>query len=189
MEKSRWDFYVSRDGFYFREEGFIPPTEDEVRLSKEDYAKMTRKAPIPCVECVPVQKDGKVLLGYRTDEPAKDTFYTIGGGIIAGESFEEAAARVGSRELDLDIDPQRFRRAGSEISQVWANNPTGAKGGIHGITWVMYFDITEDEANDIVMDESHSRLKWVDPERYIHSSECHPVLRKYLMQIIEARQR
>lgn len=184
---SRWNFRASEDGCYFRENGFIPP--EDSYISEGAWKEVVPKKPLVCVEFVPISPDRKVLLGWRKEEPAKGTLYTIGGGIIAGETFEEAASRVAKRELGIDVYPNRIECAGY-VSQVWATSPIG-KHGCHGITWVMYCNITQQEMDDIkIVDNSHSKLEWVDPFvvlEDVDDKKYHPILKKYLRDIFKLR--
>ena len=65
-----------------------------VRLSKELYRDIVANIPTVCVDIVLQRKvDGKVLLFYRRDSPAKGLWWLPGGRMLKGESFFDTALR------------------------------------------------------------------------------------------------
>lgn len=52
------------------------------------------------------------LLGRRTNEPYKNTFYAFGGRLRKNETFEEAAIRIAEKETGIKIAPEDIRFAG-----------------------------------------------------------------------------
>lgn len=66
------------------------------------YRKIVELMPIPCVDVV-LKSGNKVFLFKRSYEPAKGKWWLIGGRILRGETFREAAARKAREEIGVDV--------------------------------------------------------------------------------------
>src|SRR5204863_7326182 len=77
-------------------------------LDIADLAEVTRNAPIVSVDIIVRNRENKVLLMLRNDEPAKGTFFVPGGRICKHEPMEAAFERVVLREIGR---PLRFAAA------------------------------------------------------------------------------
>jgi hypothetical protein len=51
-------------------------------LSADDFAHIIRYAPLVSIDLIIRDLEGKVLLGLRTNEPAKHTYFLPGGVIL-----------------------------------------------------------------------------------------------------------
>jgi len=72
-------------------------------ISKELYTQILDKMPICCIDFVLVH-EGKVLLVYRTQEPAKDQWWIPGGRVFKGEKLEETVKRKAKEELGIEVE-------------------------------------------------------------------------------------
>ena len=61
--------------------------------------------PLVSVDLI-VKKDGKVLLGKRTNKPAQGFWFTLGGRVLKNEGIESAIKRIGQTELGIDIESE-----------------------------------------------------------------------------------
>ncbi len=153
-------------------------------LSNKDYAKVLDNIVISCIDCMIINK-GRILLGKRTYEPQPD-WWTIGGRMKPGESFEVAAARNVRREIGLNIEPSRFSYF-STYSFVWMRRAQTPKNhGSHTISIVMIVDISDIEAETIKLDKEFEKTQWIMPEDIIARSEkFHPGLVSYAKDLIK----
>ena len=67
------------------------------------YQQILENMPIFCIDIV-LYHQGKVLLTYRTQEPAKDQWWIQGGRVFKNETFAQAAQRLAKREIGIEID-------------------------------------------------------------------------------------
>ena len=72
-------------------------------ISDEDWRTIVANVPIVSVDLV-VRREGGVLLGRRTNEPAKGAWFVPGGRVRKGETRREAVHRVASEELGSDVE-------------------------------------------------------------------------------------
>ena len=73
---------------------WIPPNE---------WQTIVANVPIVSVDLVVKQQDG-VLLGKRTNPPAKGEWFVPGGTVFKNERLEDAVRRVAQDELGCDVD-------------------------------------------------------------------------------------
>lgn len=71
----------------------IPPAE---------YKTIAENVPIVSVDLL-VHHNSGILLGKRTKEPARGEWFVPGGTVLKGEHLIEAAHRVASDELGIDV--------------------------------------------------------------------------------------
>ena len=73
-------------------------------LNKEDFYSVVKKTPLVSVDFI-IKNNGKILLGYRNNNPARGTYFTPGGVIFKDEKINEAISRVLNDELGIDYNP------------------------------------------------------------------------------------
>lgn len=71
-------------------------------IDDEDWATVVANVPIPSADLV-VRYEGGVLLGRRSNEPAKGEWFVPGGRIQKNERMVDAVHRVADEELDTDV--------------------------------------------------------------------------------------
>ncbi|TKX78488.1 NUDIX domain-containing protein [Halorubrum sp. SD626R] len=76
---------------------------DDGWIPDEDWRTIVATVPIVSVDLV-IRRDGGVLLGRRTNDPAKGHWFVPGGRVRKGETRREAVHRVASEELGIDVE-------------------------------------------------------------------------------------
>jgi len=159
-----------------------------VRMSDGDYSKALDSLVIACVDIVIVHKE-LMLIGKRTVEP-QSGWWIIGGRMIPGESFTEAAARNVKRELSLNIKPFRFKYLNTQsmVSPIRAQPPKNH--GCHTVSIAMTLTITNNEAKDIKSSEEYEELKWMSPKDIVNGNSLkpHPALVQHAKDLIDFSQ-
>ena len=72
-------------------------------IPADDWQTIVANVPIVSVDLV-IRRDGGVLLGKRTNEPAKEYWFVPGGRVLKGETRREAVNRVAEAELGIDVE-------------------------------------------------------------------------------------
>ena len=83
------------------------------RLDRADYLKAVELTQLVSVDALLFDAEGRVLLGRRTNEPARGTWFTPGGRVHKYEAFEAALGRVLSTEV---LPPSSFSAMGGAAS-------------------------------------------------------------------------
>ena len=63
-------------------------------LSTDEFTFVVRNAPLVSFDIVIKDPDGNVLVGMRTNEPAKGKYFVPGGIIRKNETLADAFARI-----------------------------------------------------------------------------------------------
>lgn len=130
------------------------------------------KSPILVIDVI-IEKDNKIVLIKRKNEPFKGKLAIPGGKVEVGETVEESAIREAKEETSLDIeltdvmgiysDPRRDPRWPS-VSTVFIAKPVGGKlkagSDAEGVFW---FNVNEVDLNEIAFDHKKiitDYLKW-----------------------------
>lgn len=83
------------------------------RLGRADYLRAVELTQLVSVDVLLFDVEGRVLLGRRTNEPARGTWFTPGGRVYKYEPFEAALGRVLSTEvLSVRVPPGAARLHG-----------------------------------------------------------------------------
>ena len=73
-------------------------------VSEEEYERIVALMPIHCVDLVVDCGDGAILLGKRTNEPAKGYWFTPGGRQYKGRTTREMVHILAEKELGVDME-------------------------------------------------------------------------------------
>lgn len=74
------------------------------RLPEKEYSEVVKNTPLVSIDLVIEDADGNVLLGYRLNNPAQNTWFVPGGVIRKNEPFLEAFKRISEAELGMQIE-------------------------------------------------------------------------------------
>ena len=121
------------------------------------YTEILDHMPIPCVDFL-LYHNGKVLLTYRTEEPAKGLWWIQGGRILKQETLHQALQRLAKREIGSEIKIVR-QIGGYEFHSDKAK--PGVKTGTHDVALV-YLAKPLTENFQISLDKTHSKHRWID---------------------------
>ena len=72
-------------------------------IPADEWKTIVTNVPIVSVDLL-IRHDGGVLLGRRTNDPAKGYWFVPGGRVLKGESRRDAVHRVASQELGVDVE-------------------------------------------------------------------------------------
>jgi colanic acid biosynthesis protein WcaH len=75
---------------------------EDAPIPQDDWERIVEHVPLVSVDLVVHHGDG-VVLGKRTNEPAKGEWFVPGGRVRKHEPLEEAVHRVAREELGVDV--------------------------------------------------------------------------------------
>jgi colanic acid biosynthesis protein WcaH len=76
---------------------------DEKLIPESEYKTILENIPLPAVDLIVKCEDG-VLLGRRTNSPAKDTWFVPGGRVHKSESLKNAVKRIAKDEIGTSVE-------------------------------------------------------------------------------------
>src|ERR1041384_3308363 len=81
-------------------------------LEPQDFERVVRFTPLVSIDIIVSSRDGRVLLGRRKNEPARNSFFVPGGRITKNESLEAAFKRITLAELGFPMELSQARFLG-----------------------------------------------------------------------------
>jgi colanic acid biosynthesis protein WcaH len=138
-------------------------------LSSSDFLGVVKNTPLVSIDLVIADRTGAILMGWRQNEPAKDTWFVPGGRIQKDERISDAFVRILSTETGLQAS---FSEAqfGGVFEHFYSANCFGDPDfGTHYC--VLAYIIQFEERPVIQIDDQHSKIAWltssaIDIHRY-----------------------
>ena len=129
------------------------------RVPDDEWETIVRNVPIVSVDLVVQSADG-VVLGKRTNAPAKGEWFVLGGRVHKHERLTEAVYRVAREELGVDVEIVEQLGA---YEHLYHTAEMDAVGGKHYLAngFVVETDATVEE---LQLDDQHGDVRAFDPE-------------------------
>lgn len=143
----------------------------ETPIPPGEWETIVRNVPVVSVDLV-VRHDGDVLLGKRTNEPARGEWFVPGGTVFKHERLEDAVHRVARDEVGVEITVDRLLGV---YEHFYDEAELDDVGGKHYVP--VGFLVTAEE-RALSPDDQHAEVRWFTPP--FDSLELHPYVRAYL---------
>lgn len=146
-------------------------------LKRDELAQVVRLAPLVSVDLIIEDDRSRILLGMRTNEPAKGCWFVPGGRILKNERISQAFERVMKDELGLDLDYSQAEFVGV-FEHIYPTNFALAEDfGTHYV--VLTYRVKLIGPVDVSADNQHSELAWFDKDRILSDEQVHPNTKAY----------
>jgi colanic acid biosynthesis protein WcaH len=147
----------------------------------ETWETVVRSVPLVSVDLV-VHHDGGVVLGKRTNQPAKGEWFVPGGTVTKHERLEDAVHRVAREELGVGVTIDRRLGVYEHFYDVADVEDADGK---HYVP--IGFEVTTDSER-LEPDTQHAELQVFEPPFEI---DLHPYVQAYLEDagVIDSRDR
>ena len=146
-------------------------------LERDELAQVIRLAPLVSIDLIIEDGRGRVLLGMRTNEPARGYWFVPGGRILKNERITQAFERVVKDELGLELDYAQAQFVGV-FEHIYSTNFALAKDfGTHYV--VLTHRVKLSSPVDISVDNQHSELAWFDKDKILNNEKVHPNTKAY----------
>ncbi len=146
-------------------------------LAPADFARLIRNAPLVSIDLIVQNHQGQVLLGRRSNAPARGYWFTPGGRIWKGETIPLALSRIVKAELGVegDVYVQKFLGV---YDHIYADNVfEDPSYGTHYVTLAHQIEV---EINLGKLPKSeHSDYCWWSLDELRDSPEVHPFAKAY----------
>jgi colanic acid biosynthesis protein WcaH len=150
-------------------------------FSRSRFLAVVADAPLVSIDLVVRDRDGRVLVGRRVNEPAKGTWFVPGGRIWKGETLDAAFERIAGAELG----PGAWSRGGSSLmgayTHIYPTNFAQVPGiGTH---YVVLAHLVEVARALELPEDQHSEYLWLAHGQSPPSGEVHPNTAVYLDEL------
>jgi colanic acid biosynthesis protein WcaH len=136
-------------------------------LSDDDFAHIVRHAPLVSIDIVIKDPEKNVLLGLRTNEPAKGTYFVPGGVIRKNETIRDAFARILKDEIGLQTSLDEATFLGVFEHFYETNCFDSLDYGTHYV--VLAYELNLKQRPLVEPNSQHMEVRWMS-EVEIHST-------------------
>lgn len=146
-------------------------------MAPEDFENVIRLTPLVAIDLIVRSPEGKVLVGRRTYEPAKNVFFVPGGRITKNETRSAAFERISQEELGikLALAQARFFMVNEHI---YPTNRFGKAGfGTHYVT--LAYEVSLSVETSALPKEQHGEYAWMSPAELLRSPDVHQNTKAY----------
>jgi colanic acid biosynthesis protein WcaH len=146
-------------------------------LDPDDFERVVRLVPLISIDLIVRSSDQRVLLGRRTQEPARNTLFTVGGRIGKNETRAAAFERIALDELGVRkrIDEGRFHGV---YEHLYPANFFGKPGfGTHYI--VLAYELPLEISLDQLPRDQHGSFVWKTEAELLVCPEVHEYVKNY----------
>jgi colanic acid biosynthesis protein WcaH len=151
--------------------------EEIMFLEKEDFVQIVKHAPLVSIDLVVRDVDGKILLGLRTNEPAKNFWFVPGGRIRKDEPLDKAFYRISGEELGLPLKIGDSRLLGV-FEHFYSTNFAEEPGfGTHYV--VLAYELNPQVDPDKLPKQQHGQYEWFHPKVLLEMPDVHRHTKAY----------
>lgn len=142
------------------------------KISENLYKQILENMPVCCVDLV-ISHQGKALLVYRTNEPAKNNWWVVGGRILKNERLIDAVKRKAKEEVGLDVKIEKQIGAYETIFEkgIFPDLKTGVHTPV-----IVYLASLENPEQEIKVDGTSYDYKWIEEI----DQSLHPYIQRLL---------
>jgi colanic acid biosynthesis protein WcaH len=148
-----------------------------MRLDPGTFLKIVELTPLVSIDLIIYNENGQVLLGYRKNRPARDSWFVPGGKILKDERIPTAIRRISISELGLELDPLLARFKGV-FEHLYPDNFTG-KEGISTHYIVLAHEFRLPPGARVRGDDQHSELRWWNVAELLAAPDVHENTKGY----------
>jgi colanic acid biosynthesis protein WcaH len=146
-------------------------------LPKNKFIQLVKNGPLIAMDILILDKTNKILLGYRTNNPAINSWFVPGGCIRKNESFKIAHERITLAELGVKCNISKSKFLGV-YEHFYSNNFNDNKFGTHYVVHAYKIKLNI-SLNDLPK-EQHKKYKWFTKEEVLINKNVHKNTKNYI---------
>jgi colanic acid biosynthesis protein WcaH len=148
-----------------------------MKLDRKTFLKVVDLTPLVSIDLIVFNVAGEVLLGYRRNRPAVNSWFVPGGKILKDERIPAAIRRISLAELGQELDPALARFKGV-YEHLYPDNFADAAGiTTHYIVLAHEFLLLP--GTQINGDEQHAELRWWTVADLLSAPDVHENTKVY----------
>jgi colanic acid biosynthesis protein WcaH len=147
-------------------------------LSREDFTGVIRNSPLIAIDLIVWNKRGEVLMGFRSNSPAKGTWFVPGGRIRKNERLEKAFQRISGDELGqvLHLFDSRFYGV---FEHFYPGENTFDEPGLDTHYINLAYEVRNFDETNLNLHHQHTGFRWMTLEQVFTDSEVHKNAKLY----------
>ena len=149
-------------------------------VNDDRFLNLVAIAPLVSIDLIIRSEDHRVLLGKRTNRPAKDYWFVPGGSIRKNERIASAFERISKTELGRALKLQEARFLGV-FEHLYEDNFLGADDvDTHYV--VLAYECRLESAATVKLDGQHSEARWWNVDELLESEAVHENTKAYFTE-------
>lgn len=130
-------------------------------LRNEDFLTILKNTPLVSIDLLIPGPGGSLLMGRRSNEPARGTWFVPGGRIRKAETLPEAFLRISEVELGIALAIEEARLVGA-FTHIYPTNYLGVEGvSTHYVALGYQLELPINL--DSLPNDQHSAYRWIPP--------------------------
>ncbi len=148
------------------------------RLGEQVFKTVVASTPLVSIDLIVQHSNGQVLLGRRTNRPAKGYWFVPGGRIYKDETFDQAFRRLTKIELgqEYSMDTSKFF---GPYEHLYTDNFSGSDFSTHYV--VLGYKLELDLEILSLPAEQHNQYQWWNVSELLESDQVHSNTKAYFL--------
>ena len=151
-----------------------------MRLGREEFLDVVDRAPLVSIDLAVRDAKGRVLLGKRTNEPAKGCWFVPGGRIHKNERLEAAFRRVCLDELGKPFASSDAHFLG--VFEHFYSTNFAEKPGVGTQYVVLAYELTPSGLPETLPVDQHGEDRWFEVEELLSAELVHAHSKAYFQR-------
>lgn len=139
-------------------------------LSEQTFQTIIGATPLISIDLIVKNPRGEVLLGYRTNRPAKGYWFVPGGRVQKNERLDKAFRRLTLAELGVEIAREQAQFMGV-YEHLYADSAFDEAVSTHYV--VLGYELALDLPLTALPREQHNQYCWMAPEALLARDDVH----------------
>jgi colanic acid biosynthesis protein WcaH len=153
-----------------------------LEIDRTTFIEVVKNALLVSIDFIICNPDNAVLLGLRTNQPAKNYWFVPGGRVRKNERIEQAFEWLSKEELGRKLSAHAAQFFGV-FEHFYQENVYQESGfGTHYV--VLAFSIKLLESLRLTPIRQHCKFRWWNPEELLAYHYVHPYTKAYLQPYI-----
>ncbi len=148
-------------------------------LPAAQWLAVVRDAPLVSIDLILRDRQQRVLLGWRNNEPARNSWFVPGGVIRKSETLDAAFSRIAQGELGLPL-----ARSQADLLGIYEHHYACNFAGIDGVA-THYVVLAHQAAIDdaaLHADAQHRELRWFSVAALLADPSVHDNTKAYFVE-------
>jgi colanic acid biosynthesis protein WcaH len=156
-----------------------------MNAEQEKSLHIIAATPLVSIDLIIYNPDGKILLGKRSNRPAKDFWFVPGGRIKKNEHLDNALRRISRQELGIVLNRQDGLLLGA-YDHIYPDNYLAIAGvNTHYVALGYEFKLTQHPK--LETDDQHTEIKWFARDELLACDCAHDNSKAYVLSDTDQR--
>ncbi len=156
-------------------------------MDDHQFLAIIDATPLVSIDLVIINNRDEVLLGRRTNRPARGWWFVPGGRIRKNEQLVDAFIRIARSELGISAELTEATLLGA-FDHIYDDNYLG-KAGINTHYVVLGYLLRLDRHTPMTNDDQHAEIKWWPVDDILKNPQVHENTLRYFSTDVLIRER